>query len=89
MSFHLHDDFPITTPVADTPKGWLTIGLHQDLNQATFIALEAMFSLIQRWHGLDRVDAIALASVTVDCHITQIVNQVKGVHAILPHGAIK
>ncbi|MEO8394532.1 MAG: acetamidase, partial [Chloroflexota bacterium] len=35
------------------------------------------------------LDAIALASLTVDLHITQIVNGVVGVHAILPHGAIR
>jgi acetamidase/formamidase len=30
-----------------------------------------------------------MASLVVDMHVTQIVNGVRGVHAILPHGAIK
>ena len=32
--------------------------------------------------------ALALASLVVDLRITQVVNGVRGVHALLPHGAI-
>ncbi|MFN8562954.1 MAG: hypothetical protein U0703_15375 [Anaerolineae bacterium] len=48
-----------------------------------------MFALIQKQYGVERLDAIALASLTVDLRITQIVNDVVGVHAFLPHGAIR
>ena len=88
LSFAVRDDFPITTPVAETPSGWLTMGFNRDLNEATFIALEAMFALMGRLYGLARLDAIALASLTVDLHITQIVNEVCGVHALLPKDAL-
>jgi len=37
---------------------------------------------------LDRTDALALASLVVDLRITQIVNGICGVHAILPHAAL-
>jgi acetamidase/formamidase len=40
-------------------------------------------------YEIDRHDAFALASLAVDLRITQIVNGVKGVHAVLPHGAIR
>ena len=33
--------------------------------------------------GLARDDALAFASVTVDLRVTQVVNQVLGVHAVL------
>ncbi|HVU14732.1 MAG TPA: hypothetical protein VHD90_25825, partial [Phototrophicaceae bacterium] len=59
------------------------------LDDATYQALEAMFALMQQQYQLERLDAIALASLTVDLHVTQIVNGVVGVHAILPHGAIR
>ena len=59
------------------------------LDDATYAALEPMFALIQKFHGVERLDAIALASLTVDLRITQIVNGVVGVHAMLPHGAIR
>lgn len=89
LTFDLLDDMPLTTPIANTPNGWVTMGFHTDLESAMHIALEAMLTLLQRIHGLERLDALALASVTVDFHITQVVNTVKGVHAILPHGAIR
>ncbi len=90
LTFHLHDDFPVTTPVANTPAGWVTMGFHESLDEATFIALEAMFALMGRLYQLERLDAIALASIAVDLRVTQIVNGgVRGVHAILPHGRVR
>jgi acetamidase/formamidase len=44
---------------------------------------------MEREHRLERRDALALASVAVDLRVTQIVNRVKGVHAVLPHGEIR
>lgn len=89
LTFRLREDLPLTTPLARTPAGWITMGFHEDLDAATMIAMEAMFGLISRQYGVSRVDAIALASVTVDLRITQIVNQGRGVHALLPYGAIR
>jgi acetamidase/formamidase len=89
LTFHLLDDFFVTTPVANTPASWLTMGFHADLNEATFIALEAMFGQMERLYSLERLDAIALASVAMDLRVTQIVNQVRGVHALLPHGRVQ
>lgn len=48
-----------------------------------------MLALMGRLYKLERFDAAALASVVVDLRITQIVNQVCGVHAVLPHGSIR
>lgn len=89
LTFQLRDDLPLTMPMARTPAGWLTMGFHEDLDEATMIALENMFALISRQYGVSRVDAIALTSVAVDLRITQIVNQVRGVHALLPFGALR
>jgi len=47
-----------------------------------------MLDLMCSMHGLARQEAFGLASLVVDLRITQIVNQVRGVHAVLPHGAI-
>lgn len=89
LTFNLRDDFPVTTPVANTPAGWITMGFDASLNEAAFMALEAMFTLMQRLYGLDRWDVVALSSHAVDLHITQIVNQLGGVHAVLPHGRLR
>jgi acetamidase/formamidase len=89
LTLDLLDDMPLSTPIANTPAGWVTMGFHEDLDEAVVLALEAMLVLLKRLHGLERLDALALASVTVDFHVTQMVNKVRGVHAILPHGAIR
>jgi acetamidase/formamidase len=83
LTFALRDDLPLTTPLARTPDGWLTFGLHEDLDRAAEIALNAMLELLQRRDGLSRRDALAVAGVEVDLRVTQIVNEVQGVHALL------
>jgi len=89
LTLNLRDDWELTGPVARTPAGWVTMGLGDDLDEATFRALDAMFTLLGRLHNVSRADAILLASVAVDVRVTQIVNGVVGVHAILPWGAIR
>ena len=44
---------------------------------------------MRRELGLERRDALALASVVVDLRVTQIVNEVRGVHALLRRDAIR
>jgi acetamidase/formamidase len=90
LEFDLLPDLRLTMPRANTPAGWITFGFHSDLYEATMIALEAMVELIQAEYRLDRPEAAGLASVVVDLRITQLVNGgILGVHALLPHGAIR
>lgn len=74
---------------AETPEGRVTFGFDADLNQATADALDTMLTWLQRLHGVDKPTALALASPVVDLRITQIANETWGVHAVLPHGAIR
>ncbi len=89
LTFHLRDDMPLNAPRARTPEGWVTFGLHEDLEEAMYLALEEMVALMQTLYGVSQRDALGLASVTVDLRITQIVNGVRGVHAVLPYGAVR
>ena len=89
LTFRLRDDLRLTTPRAETPAGWLTFGFDEDLDEAMLIALEAMLELMGERHGLARAEALALASLVVDLRITQVVNGVRGVHAVLPHDALR
>jgi acetamidase/formamidase len=85
----LHDNLRLTTPRARTPIGWITLGFHENLHEATLIALAAMVDLLGEQYNWSRLDALAMASLIVDLRVTQIVNGVCGVHAVLPHGAIQ
>ena len=89
LSFDLRDDVPITAPIADTPAGWITFGMHEDLNQAVTLATHGMLDLLVRRFKVSKMDALALAGVAVDLRITQVVNDVRGVHAVLPHGVMR
>jgi acetamidase/formamidase len=89
LTFFVRDDLAFKTPRAKTAEGWLTLGLHEDIEEAMYLALEGMVELIQEMYDVVKSDALALASVTADLRITQIVNGVRGVHAVLPHGAIR
>ncbi|SDY39951.1 Acetamidase/formamidase [Modestobacter sp. DSM 44400] len=80
---------PVRTPVAHTPAGWVTMGVADDLDEAMAIALDAMLDVLAALHGIGRSDALALASTVVSLRVTQVVNQVVGVHAVLPDGAVR
>jgi acetamidase/formamidase len=82
-------DLELATPVAWTPDAWLTLGFDRDLGEAAAIAIDAMLDLMGREHGVERAEALALASLVVDLRVTQVVNEVQGVHAVLPHDALR
>lgn len=89
MKLLLRSDLMLSLPRARTAEGWLTFGFHPDLNEAAAIATLQMLNLMGELYGLSSKDALALASLVVDLRVTQIVNGVRGVHAVLPHGALK
>jgi acetamidase/formamidase len=89
LTFFLRKDMKISMPRAKTIHGWITFGFHEDLDEATMIALDGMLDLMNELYGLERKEALALSSLVVDLRITQIVNGTKGVYAFLSHGAIK
>lgn len=89
LTFTVRDDIKLAMPRAHTPAGWVTMGFHETLDEASMIALDGMLDLMGELFGYERREALALASLVVDMRITQLVNGVKGVHAVLPHGALQ
>jgi len=89
LTFDLLPDLKINAPRANTPAGWIVFGFHEDLKEATYDALNGMVDLVAELYNVGRKEALALCSPAVDLRITQIVNGVCGVHAILPHGFIR
>jgi len=82
-------DPPVPTVHAVTPTSRITFGFSEDLNEAMAAALDAMLGWMQSLFTLDKAAALALASPTVDLRVTQVANDVWGVHAVLPHDAIR
>ena len=81
-------DMQLSMPMAETPTHFMTFGIDPDLDQAAKQALRAMIDLICDRRNLSREQAYALCSITCDLRISQIVNQHKGVHAMLPKEAL-
>lgn len=89
LTLTVRDDIRLKMPRARTPAGWITMGLDEVLDEAVLIALDGMLELMCELYKIPRKEAYALASLVVDIRVTQIVNLVKGAHAILPHRAIE
>jgi acetamidase/formamidase len=87
LTFEL-SDLELRTPIARAETAWIAFGFSEDLDLAAEEAMATMLDLMERELGLDRSVALALSSVVVDLRVTQIVNGVKGVHAVLRDDAI-
>jgi acetamidase/formamidase len=83
LTFEVRDDLRLEWPIARVGGAWIAFGFDPDLGRAAQIALDGLLALMGREHGLERPDALALASVVADLRVTQIVNQSLGVHAVL------
>jgi acetamidase/formamidase len=85
----LREHLELRSPVARIDGAWLAFGFDEDLDLAAEQAAATVLDLMERELGIDRNYALALASVAVDLRVTQIVNGVKGVHAVLRDDAIR
>ena len=77
-------DMHLKWPRAETPTHYITMGLHEDLNEATKAALREMIDFLVTVKHMTRDDAYQLSSVAADLDITQLVDGNKGVHAMIP-----
>jgi acetamidase/formamidase len=82
-------DLELRSPIARTADAWVAFGFEEDLDLAAAHAMATMLDLMERELSLERTHALALSSVVVDLHVTQIVNGAKGVHAVLRDDAIR
>jgi len=71
-------------PRAETATHFITMGIHEDLNEATKMAVREMIDFLATEKKLSRDDAYMLTSVAADVNITQLVDGNKGVHAMIP-----
>jgi acetamidase/formamidase len=83
FEFHVRKDLGLRHPRAETPTHFITFGLDADLDDAARQALREMITLLATLTGVSREEAYAVCSCAVDLHVTQTVNGVKGVHAML------
>ena len=82
----LHKQKKFQWPLAETATHWITIGLDKDLNTAMSLAARNAIDFLSSHTKLTPHDAYALCSVAVSFRVTQVVDIVRGVHAMIPKG---
>jgi acetamidase/formamidase len=83
FEFIVRKDLKLTTPRAETPTHYLTMGMDPSLDECARIALRDMIRLIGETTGLSREDAYMLCSLAADLRVTQTVNISKGIHMMI------
>jgi acetamidase/formamidase len=84
FQFVVRKDMHLRWPRAETASHYITMGLHEDLNEATKLAVREMIDFLQSEKHLSRDDAYMLSSVAADLAITELVDGNKGVHMSIP-----
>ena len=88
FEFHVRRDMTLDMPRVETPTHHITMGIDPDLDNAAKQALRQMIGFLRERANLSAEDAYTLCSIAVDLHVTQLVNQHKGVHAMLPRSLV-
>ena len=74
---------PMKNPFAETKDYWIPVGLNQDLNEAMKDATRQAVQFLNEKLGMDRATALAYLSAGADFQVTQVVDRVKGVNAVI------
>jgi acetamidase/formamidase len=80
----LHKQKKLAWPVAETNSHWIVIGLDKDLNAAMAMAAQNAIKFLAAQAKISELDAYALCSIAVSFRVTQVVDIVRGVHALIP-----
>jgi acetamidase/formamidase len=80
----LHKQKNLAWPVAETDSHWIIIGLDKDLNKAMTLAAQNAIKFLSSQAKISALDAYALCSIAVSFRVTQVVDIVRGVHALIP-----
>jgi acetamidase/formamidase len=77
-------DLKLSWPRAENADFYMTMGLDPDLDTAAEMAVTDMVDYLVTERKLTREAAYMITSMAVDLHVTELVDDVKGIHAMLP-----
>ena len=89
FQFIVRKDMHLRWPRAETPTHYICMGFHEDLTEATTLAVRDMIEFLVAEKHLSRDDAYMLTSIAADLSITQLVDTKKGVHASIAKAIFK
>jgi len=76
-------DLQIASPFAETAEHVISMGFHENLDEAMRMALRDMIGIVVDRAGLSESEAYMLLSLAGDLRITQVVDGNKGVHMMM------
>ncbi len=79
----LRADLKLDWPLATTPSHLITMGFHEDLDDAARLAMRSMIDLLERVYGMVFHDAYRFCSIAADMRVTQFVNGNRGIHVLM------
>lgn len=82
--FIVHKNTKLAAPRAETPTHYIGIGLDPDLDKAMQMAVRETNSFLMETRGMDFASAFALSSIAIDFRVTQVVDDTKGIHSMIP-----
>jgi len=88
VEVHLHKGLGWTYPRAETADHLITMAMDPDLDSAARDALRRMLDWVTERTNLSRAQAYMLASLAADVRVTQLVNEHKGSHVMMPKSAL-
>ena len=80
----LHKRKNMSWLAAETESHWIMLGLDRDLNVAMQLAARNAIKFLAAKAKISELDAYALCSIAVSFRVTQVVDIVRGVHALIP-----
>ena len=80
----LHKQKNFSWPIAETSTHWITLGMDKDLNAAMTMAARNAIKFLAARAKITELDAYGLCSIAGSFRVTQVVDIVRGVHAMIP-----
>lgn len=80
---HVRKGLRLKWPRAETPTHYIAMGLHEDLDEASRLAVRELIEYLMAEKKLSRDDAYMLCSLAASLRVTQAVDATKGIHAML------
>jgi acetamidase/formamidase len=89
FELHVRKDLRLDYQAAETLSHLITMGMDPDLDTAARDALRRMVDRVVQETGLSRNRAFMLMSLVADVRVTQLVNEHKGIHVMMPRTALQ
>jgi len=89
FEFIVRKDMRLELPRAETQTHFMTMAFDVDLDTAAKNALRDMLRLLAEKAKLSREDAYTLISLAGDVRVTQLVNEHKGIHVMIPKSVLQ